>query len=461
MFVRNTLLEDSNTLSIIPPEGRARGAFTLKSAGVKKMSGIKSDVGVGAPSKGNFTIWEKGPGFAESLRELRSKLNANTITAGVVAAIFGCTGPALIIMNAAQNGKLTDIQTISWLFSVYFFGGLISIILALYYKMPINGAWSIPGAVMLATALPLFPFDQVVGAYFIAGVIVLFLGVSGLIGKAMRWIPLPIVMAMIAGAMLRFGLGIITSTQKAPLIGFAVLVAYFGGYRFSKRISPVLWALIVGIAVAFLTGGVKLAGTHVGWVSPKIFAPSFSTGALFAIAIPLAILVIGAENAQAYGVLTAEGYRAPINAMTVISGIGGMITSLFGGHSANIAGPMTAICSSDAAGPDKSGRYAATVVNGVLFGSFGLFASLVVPFVRALPGELVSLLAGLSMIGVLLNAFERAFSAKRFRYGAFFALLIAMSGIVIFKISAPFWSLVGGVLASMILEPQDFKNQNR
>jgi len=433
----------------------------LRRRGEEMVSDNRLCVNPKVSSEDGFTFWEKGPGFAEGLRDLKSKLNANTVTAGVVAAIFGCTGPALIIMSSAQSGGLTDFQTISWLFSVYFFGGLISVILALYYKMPINGAWSILGAVMLAAAFPLFPFEQVVGAYFMAGAIVLFLGVSGLIGKAMRWIPLPIVMAMIAGAMFRFGLGIITSTQKSPLIGLTVLIAYFAGHRLSKKISPVLWALIVGIGVAFLTGGVKLAGTHVGWVSPKILTPSFSTGALFAIAIPLAILVIGAENAQAYGVLTAEGYRVPISAMTVISGIGSMVASLFGGHSANIAGPMTAICSSDAAGPDKSGRYAATVVNGVLFGSFGLFASLVVPFVRALPGELVSLLAGLSMIGVLLNAFERAFSAKRFRYGAFFALLIAMSGIVIFKISAPFWSLVGGVLASMILEPQDFKNQNR
>lgn len=412
-------------------------------------------------SKSNFTIWEKGPGFAEGIKDLKNKLNANTVTAAVVATIFGCSGPALIIMNAAQNGKLTDVQTISWLFSVYFFGGLISVILALYYKMPINGAWSIPGAVMMASALPLFPFDQVVGSYLVAGIIVLFLGISGLIGRAMRWIPLPIVMAMIAGAMFRFGLGIVTSTQKAPLIGIAVIIAYFWGYRFSKKISPILWALIVGVAMAFLTGSVKLAGTKIGWVSPQVFSPSFSVEALVAIAIPLAILVIGAENAQAYGVLTAEGYKAPMNAMTVISGVGGIVTSIFGGHNANIAGPMTAICSSEVAGPDKSGRYAATVLDGILFGGFGLFASLIVPFVRALPGPLISLLAGLSMIGVLLNAFEGAFSPRRFRYGAFFALVIAMSGVVLFKISSPFWALVGGVIASMILEPQDFKAQNQ
>jgi len=402
-------------------------------------------------------IWEKGPGFSEGLRDLGAKLNVNTITAGIVATVFGCTGPALIIMNAAQKAKLSDVQTISWLFSVYFFGGLLSIIMGLYYKMPINGAYSIPGAVMLASALPLFSFNEAVGAYLIAGVLVLLLGVSGLIGKAMRWIPLPIVMAMIAGAMFRFGLGIVTSTQKAPIIAGAALIAYFAGQRLTKKISPILWSLIIGVIVAFFVGGFKFADVKITWIPPQFFVPSFSVGALFAIAIPLAVLVIGAENAQAYGVLTAQGYKAPINAMTVISGIGGIVASFFGGHNANIAGPMTAICSSEEAGPDKSGRYAATIVNGITFGSFGLFASVAVPFVKALPSDLVSLLAGLAMIGVLLSAFEQAFSSRKFRYGAFFALVVAMSGITLLKISAPFWSLVIGVIVSLIMEPQDFE----
>jgi hypothetical protein len=39
------------------------------------------------------------------------------------------------------------------------------------------------------------------------GVLVLLLGLSGVIGRVMRWLPMPIVMAMIAGALIRFGTG--------------------------------------------------------------------------------------------------------------------------------------------------------------------------------------------------------------------------------------------------------------
>ncbi|MBZ4654791.1 MAG: benzoate transporter [Peptococcaceae bacterium] len=402
------------------------------------------------------SIIEPGPGFASGLADLGKHLNANTITAGTVAAVFGCAGPALIVLNAAQTGKLTQPQAISWLFAIYFFGGLISIILALKYKQPINGAYSIPGAVMLIDSLKNNSLSDAAGAYLVAGLIVLILGLTGLIGKVMRWLPVPIVMAMIAGAMIRFGTGIVTSTQAAPVIGFATLVGYFLAPKVSKKLPPILTALVLGIAAAGFTGQLNFAGVQYKLIGPEIIIPTFNMGTMLSIAIPLAVLVMGAENAQAYGVLVSQGYKPPINTMTIISGIGGILTSFFGGHNANIAGPMTAICSSEEAGENKEGRYAATVVNGILFGSFGLIASIAVAFVTGLPKTLIAIVAGLAMVGVLISSFEYAFSTKKFRMGAFFALVIAMSGVTILKISSPFWALLGGVVASLIAEPKDF-----
>lgn len=402
------------------------------------------------------TLIEKGPGFASGIGTLSKYTNINTITAGIISTIFGCTGPALIVMNAADSGKLSAIQTVSWLFGIYFFGGLIGVIMSLYYKIPISGAYSIPAAVMLISTLPLFSFNQAIGAYLFAGVAVLLLGISGLIGKVMHWLPTPIVMAMIAGAMIRFGTGIITSVQDAPLIAGIGLLAYLFTSRITKKVSPVVGALIAGLAAAFFIGGFDFQDIKIQWMMPTVFKPEFNMGAILSIGIPLAALVVGAENAQAIGVLMAEGYKPPINMITIISGIGGMVTSLFGAHNANIAGPMTAICSSSEAGADKNGRYAASVINGITFAAFGLFASVTVPFVKAMPPQLVSLLAGLAMIGVLISSFGMAFSAKKFKTGAFFALVIAMSGITVFKVSAPFWGLIGGVIVSIIVEPKDF-----
>ncbi|MEX6509060.1 benzoate/H(+) symporter BenE family transporter [Jiella sp. M17.18] len=398
-------------------------------------------------------LFEPGPGFGAGLRDLGANINLKTASAGLVAAIFGCSGPALIVIGAAEAGHLTNGQTVAWLLAIYGLGGLISFVMGLYYKMPITGAYSIPGAALVAGSLTTFPFDQAVGAFVMAGVLVLILGVTGLIGRVMRWLPMPIVMAMIAGALIRFGIGAVNAVSALPIVVGVAVAAFFLSMRFVKVVPPVLSALVVGLAAVAITGSFGTHAAGISFVLPELTAPSFTVGAFLAIAVPLAILVVGAENAQATGVLLAEKYAAPVNAMTIISGIGGILAGFLGGHNANIAGPMTAICSSDQAGERREGRYAATVVNGVLFAAFGIFAGAVVPLILMLPGALIGAVAGLAMINVLVMAFQSAFSkAAGYQVGAFVALVVAMSNVSILGISAPFWALLLGALVSTLVE---------
>ena len=243
------------------------------------------------------------------------------------------------------------------------------------------------------------------------------------------------------------------AVSAAPSIAGSAVVAYFLAQRFTRSIPPVLAALVVGLVASLVTGSIKPAAVDLGFVLPQFTMPVFTLAAFFGVAVPLAALVIGAENAQAIGVLMAEDYKPPINAMTVISGVGGILAGMMGGHNANIAGPMTAICSSEQAGDDRSKRYGASVVNGVLFGAFGLFAGLAVPLVLALPKPLIGVVAGLAMIGVLLSALQAGFETKQgYQVGAFVALVVAMSPLNLFGVSAPFWSLVFGVAVAMLVD---------
>jgi benzoate membrane transport protein len=401
-------------------------------------------------------IWEGGPGIASGLKDLGGHVNSKTITAGVIAAIFGCTGPALVTINAATTAGYTQQDTVTWLFGIYVFGGLISIIMGLYYKMPIVGAYSIPGASMLGAALIGFTYNEAGASFIMAGIIVLILGVTGLMGKVMKWLPLPIVMGMIAGCMFRFGTGIVSSATALPLVCGAALLGFFVLPRLIKKFPPVLGALICGVIALIVTGGLHMEATNFSYIPPRIIVPHFNVATILSVSVPLAALVVGAENAQAIGVLYAQGYKPPVNAMTVISGFGGIAAGLVGAHNANIAGPMTAICSSEEAGPNKEGRYAAGVVNGIAFGLFGVFASFAIAFVRVIPSQLINVLAGVAMINVLINSFKDGFGSGKCRVGAFAALVIGASGISIFSIGSAFWALVGGVVISLIVEKGDF-----
>ncbi len=392
------------------------------------------------------------PSDASSGYSIREAINLKSVSAGVVAALFGCSGPALIVISAAEAGQLSNGQTVAWLFAIYVLGGLISIGMALRYRQPICGAYSIPGAAIMIAALAGLDFRQAVGAFIMSGALVLLLGLSGVIGKLMRWLPMPIVMAMIAGAMIRFGVGAVEAVGSAPLMAGLAALTFFLVMRFFKAVPPVLAAGVVGFAVALALGMLKPADVDIAFVMPAFTMPMFTLETFFAISVPLAALVIGAENAQATGVLMVEGYKPPVNAMTVVSGVGGMLAGLLGGHNANIAGPMTAICSSEQAGDDPRQRYGATLVNGVLFALFGVFAGIAVPFILALPRELILVVAGLAMIGVLLSALQQAFHKDTgCQIGAFVALVVAMSKFSLFGISAPFWALVIGVAVSWVL----------
>lgn len=410
---------------------------------------------ISEPEIKKSALIENGPGIKSSLKDLKGNLNSKTISAAVIAAIFGTTGPALVTIKSATDAGYTEPQIVSWLFGIYVFGGLISILMALKYKMPIVGAYSIPGASMLGVALVGFTFNEAAGAFIMAGLLVLLLGLSGLMGKVMRWLPLPIVMGMIGGVMIRFGIGIVNSAVETPIIGIVTLVGFLVVPKYIKKMPPVLSALVLGLAAAIATGSVNLETLEFTYIPPQLVIPSFNVATILSVSVPLAALVIGAENAQAIGVLYAQKYKAPVNAMTIISGIGGIAAGLFGAHNANVAGPMTAICSSDEAG-EKDSRYAAAVLNGVLFAAFGLLASVAIVFVTALPSTLINILAGVAMINVLIRAFKDGFSSNKFTMGAFAALIIGMSGITILKIGSAFWALLGGVIVSLIVERKDF-----
>jgi benzoate membrane transport protein len=74
-----------------------------------------------------------------------------------------------------------------------------------------------------------------------------------------------------------------------------------------------------------------------------------------------------------------------------------------------------------------------------------------------MPGVIMSSIAGLAMIGVLLSSLKIAFSDSKFQMGAFFALIIGMSGVNFLDIGAPLWAVIGSLIVSFLIEKDHFE----
>lgn len=403
-----------------------------------------------------LNIIEPGPGFKSGIRDFKKAVNPGTVSGALVALAFAYTGPAILAFQAGQNAGFTQAQTLSWVSTVYIAGGLLSFFLGLYYKMPIVGAWSIPGVAMVGMAISGYSFNEAAGAFLVAGVLVFLLGITGWVKKIMDWIPLPIVMGMIAGVFMKYGTGIVLNAKADLVVGAVCISAFLITPLITKKIPPVLGSLLFGILAAVVRGQFHFELSDYGLAGPMLVVPALNPGTIMSVSIPLAVLVIGAENAQAIGVLKGAGYQVPINGMTIASGIGGIVTSFFGGHNANIAGPMTAMIAADGNGP-KEYRYGGAVLNGIGLIVFGILAGYALGIVAGLPSALVSLLAGLAMINILINALKDAFGSGMYKTGAFAAFIIGMSGITILGIGSAFWSLVGGVAVGLLADGKGAK----
>src|SRR2546430_6381246 len=92
--------------------------------------------------------------------------------------------------------------------------------------------WTIPGTVLVGPALGHLSYAEVIGAYIATGILMLALGLSGWVRRAMEAVPMPIVMGMVAGVVLRFGLDLVFAVRDdfwipAPIVAsFVAINAY-------------------------------------------------------------------------------------------------------------------------------------------------------------------------------------------------------------------------------------------
>jgi benzoate membrane transport protein len=378
-------------------------------------------------------------------------LNNKNIAAGTVAGIFVITGPSALILEASSNGNFSAAQTILWIFAVYVFGGLLGIFLPLYYRIPIVGGHTLTGTAFLATMTNQFTFNELIGAYIVSGLLLLFVGSLGFFSRLVNLVPREIISAMLAGMIMKYMVNFIISITQLLLVGAISLITFFAFSRWKTKIPPPIAAIVIGTIVLSLTYPINIGDLVLGEFLPQIQKPDINTVSILSVSIPLALLILSNDVAVGIGALEQNHYHPPINRIVSLSGIFSVISGFFGGQSANIAGMATVICSDEEAGP-KEKRYIGAVVTGVLLLTFGLFSWKLVPFIQALPKEFISIIVGFSLLGVFGKNIHESFSNPSMKTSTTFALIISLSNITIFNISSPIWSLLIGTLIARYIE---------
>lgn len=373
----------------------------------------------------------------------------------VVAFLFAASAPVAIVLSMGSRGGLSPSDLASWIFAGFFINGLITIAFSLLYRQPLSFFWTIPGTVLVGPALTHVSFPEAIGAFIATGLLMLLLGLSGWVRRAMQAVP--IVMAMVAGVFLRFGLDLVYALRDgfsiaAPMVVTFVALSVFP--RLARVLPPLIAALIVGaIAIWWFGSFNPPEGALFAFAQPNIYVPQFSWLAMVELVVPLAITVLVVQNGQGIAILTANGHQPPTNAITVGCGIGSIVTAFCGTVSTCLTGPVNAILSSSG---EKERHYTAAVFIGLIAMIFGLVAPSLTRLMLAAPPAYIAALAGLAILRVLQTAFQASFGEK-FSFGALICFLVTVADVPIFHIGAPFWGLVFGLVASWLLERGDLK----
>jgi benzoate membrane transport protein len=372
-------------------------------------------------------------------------LSFSAVIAGFIAVLVGFTSSVAIVFQAAQALGASPAQITSWMWALGMGTGLTSIGLSLWYRQPVFIAWSTPGAALLATTHGV-SLSVATGAFIVSAVLITLAGASGLFERLMDRVPVAIAAALLAGVLTRFGLDAALAARADPLLVGVMALVFVLGRRLWPRFA-VPGVLVAGICLAAARGGISLADVQWGWARPVFVMPEFSVAAAIGLGLPMFIVTMASQNLPGVAAQRAAGVTAPVSPVIATTGIATLLLAPFGSFGLNLAAITAAICMGPEAHPDMKRRYMAPVSAGVFYVLIGLGGGAVVGLMAAFPHALVVGVAGLALLGTIAGALSSALAVEKHRDAAALTFLVALSGVTLGGIGAPFWAVVAGGVA--------------
>lgn len=384
----------------------------------------------------------------EFIKRFYDDISFSACIAGLIAVIVSFAGPGLVILEAANVSGMNVHLLSSWFFSISVASGIAGLILSLVLRTPIICAWSTPGAALLVTSLSGYSYKEAIGAFLISSLLIFLSGITGVFEKLMNKVPKEITSALLAGILLNFGIKLFSAAE----LNLSAFLVIFIVYLLLKKHAPMYSALgALFVSILFSFNQVSIPNHIISFNEPIFTLPVFTWSSFIGLSLPLFIVTMASQNAPGVSVLKSSGYEnAPISTIISTTGLFSAVFSLFGSHAINLAAITAAFCTSDNAHRDVNKRYISGVVCGVCYIGVGIFGAGIIQMLFSLPGYILSILAGLSLLPSISLGIRQSFTSGDNLDAALVTLLTAASGLTIFGVGSAFWALFLGVSVKFI-----------
>ena len=369
-----------------------------------------------------------------------------SFSAAAVATVIGFGGTVALVVQAGQTLGASPAQIISMVTALCLGIGLPGAVLSWRLRMPVVLAWSTPGAALLAASSLGLGWSTAVGAFVIAGLLMVLTGLVPALGRLAERIPAAIASAMLAGVLLPFCLKLFLVFPTDMALAGGLLAVFL----IMRRVAAA-WALpavlVAAFAVLALRGQVGLpAGTGLfGQLSPV--TPAFDWKAAVSLALPLYLVTLASQNLPGLVVLRAAGYAPPAGKLIFWGGLTSTILAPFGAHGVNLAAITAAICTGPEAHPDQGRRWTVGVIYGLIYLVVALFAAPLAGLFIAMPTGALAVITGLALIAPLTGSLGGMMSVVEDREAAVLTFAATASGVALFGVGSAFWGLAVGFVA--------------
>lgn len=387
-------------------------------------------------------------------RSLYGTARASTqpLIAGLVTALVGFSASFALVDVGLRAVGADQRQAVSGLLASCLAVGGLAIWYGLRRRQPISIAWSTPGAALLATAGRQHGgYAAAVGAFAVAGALLVLTGLSSRLVGWIGRIPAPITSALLAGVLLPLCLAPVRAAVQIPSLALGPIIVWVLLSRYARRWAAPAALAVVLVEVAVHHSG-RIGGSGIGLLPRFSFTvPTLSIGALVGIALPLYVITMAAQNLPGQAVLRGFGYDTELRGPLLGTGAVTAIGAPLGVFAVCLAAISAALSAGPDAHPDPRRRWIASVSAGCVYIALGLSAALAMSLLAVAPPLLIEAVAGLALLTTFGGALAAAVGAPDHREAAAITFAVSASGISVLSIGAPFWGLVCGLAGLLVM----------